>query len=81
VALNDKYEEGTCCVCGHSLDTHFDEGTGWRCHSLDRSFHQCECWLRKHEYAETIDYYDLNKRRRENKELTEFLIMLKEEEP
>lgn len=76
---NDKYEDDTCCVCGHSLNSHIDEGDGWRCHSLDRSFYQCECWLRKHEYAETINYYDLNKRIQKNDELTELLKMLKED--
>lgn len=36
-----------CCVCGHGLSAHLDEGDGWRCHSLGPDGFQCECYLRK----------------------------------
>jgi len=36
-----------CCVCGHPLDSHRDEGEYWRCHHLDASGYQCECRLIK----------------------------------
>ena len=71
--------EGICCVCGHSLDTHFDEEKGWRCHRISSDGYQCECWLRKHEYAETRDYYDLKSRYDGNEELQSLLQLLRED--
>jgi len=79
LTLNEEIPENVCCICGHPLNSHIDEGEGWRCHSLDASFYQCECWLRKHEFASTIDYYDLKKRRDSNTELSDLLNALKEE--
>jgi hypothetical protein len=58
----EKYVDNICCCCGHSLDHHVDEGTGWRCHSLGRDFYQCECFLRKDRYEDGIKGYDLQKR-------------------
>lgn len=64
--MNDNH--GICCVCGHRLDRHIDEGEWWRCHSLGPDSYQCECRLLKHldeEYGlpnEGIEGYDLGKR-------------------
>ena len=62
--LNENY--GICCVCGHSLNSHIDEGDFYRCHSLGSDTYQCECRLIKHDdFCEdtfSIDYYDLGKR-------------------
>jgi len=53
----------TCSVCGHDLAHHIDEKDGWRCHSLDPSAHQCECYLRKNRAGdEGKDFYSLEKR-------------------
>lgn len=57
--------ESICCVCGHKLANHLDEGRVWRCHSLGQDAYQCECALRKgrfHFGEDTIDFYDLQKR-------------------
>lgn len=67
----EQYENippGTCCICGHSLDHHLDEGEGWRCHSLGQDGFQCECWLRKDEIADTKLFYDLKNRIDNNEE-------------
>lgn len=72
----ESIPEGICCVCGHALDNHIDEGEVWRCHSLGQDFYQCECVLRKDrgfftvETADPISYYDM--KRRANKHLQEF---------
>jgi len=55
---------GICCVCGHTLSSHIDEGDGWRCHSIARDGLQCECWLRKDKADNDISYYNLLKRLR-----------------
>jgi hypothetical protein len=63
-----------CCVCGHPLSYHFDEGDGWRCPFLGGDFYQCECFLRKNRAKGDISYYDLEKRQNEQfKELKEVL--------
>jgi len=59
--LSDEESEPVCCVCGHYLANHFDEGNVWRCHSLGQDAYQCECALRKDE-PDTIEHYDLQKR-------------------
>jgi len=62
--------EGICCVCGHKLSNHIDEGNGWRCHSLGHDAFQCECYLRKDRDTfsddKGLDYYDLKKRIKES---------------
>ena len=61
--VQDKVSiEGICCVCHHKLDRHIDEGDGWRCHCLDGSMYQCECYLRKDRAESDISYYDFQKR-------------------
>lgn len=58
-----------CCVCGHPLSSHIDEGNGWRCHSLGGDGYQCECWLRK-AHANDKEYYNIEERIKEmSKEL------------
>jgi len=64
-----KLEEtpnGICCVCGHPLDSHRDEGEYWRCHHLDASGYQCECRLIKKTHPQgkerPLSYYDLRRR-------------------
>ena len=80
--MNDKEHEhdninngdiifGVCCICGHKLYNHIDEGEGWMCHSMARDFLHCECWLRKERAEGNIEYYDYFKRK---------LRALKEEE-
>jgi len=64
VALEMK-NKNICCVCGHELAIHFDEGKGWRCHSLGRDGYQCECWLRKNQAKGNILFFDLNLRVKE----------------
>jgi len=54
-----------CCVCGHELGMHIDEGDGWRCHSIAADGYQCECWLRKGRY-DGIEGYSLGVRTREH---------------
>jgi hypothetical protein len=58
--------EKICCVCGHKLDNHIDEGEVWRCHSLGQDAYQCECALRKgrtlEDEPDAIEQYDLQKR-------------------
>jgi len=59
---NSEYH-GICCVCGHRLDEHVDEGDAWRCHSLGPDAYQCECALRQVKAGdEGLGYYDLGKR-------------------
>jgi hypothetical protein len=53
---------GDCCVCGHPLKDHVDEGDGWRCHCLGPDTYQCECWLRRDRAEGDIKYYDLDRR-------------------
>ena len=59
--------EQTCCVCGHTLGIHIDEGEGWRCHALAGDGYQCECWLRKGRFAD-ISGYSLGLRMRRHLE-------------
>lgn len=65
-SLEKKYssihQKGKCIVCTCSLTSHIDEGTGWRCHSLGADLSQCECFLRKREPKDELDYYDIRKR-------------------
>ena len=61
--MNDQ--DNVCCVCGHVLDMHIDEGNGWRCHSLAGDGYQCECWLRKRR-NKSIRSYSLGVRTREH---------------
>lgn len=64
-----------CCVCGHSLDSHVDEGDGWRCHSIATAdSYQCECWLRKDRAENKIEYYDVERRIEENPEQIDKLL-------
>jgi hypothetical protein len=49
-----------CCVCGHPLSMHIDEGNGWRCHAISYGC-QCECFLRKDRANSVISYYSLKK--------------------
>jgi len=64
IAVTDNH--GTCCVCGHALSSHIDEGELWRCHSLGPDTYQCECILRKNKAGdEGIAYYDLGLREEE----------------
>jgi len=79
VNIRHDVPEGVCCVCGHKLSLHIDEGDGWQCHALDASGYQCECWLRKHCFHPTLDSYDLKKRRDSNEELASFLKRLEED--
>ena len=62
----DKIPDELCCVCGHELGNHIDEGDVWRCHSLGQDFYQCECVLRKDksflDLDNDINYYDLKRR-------------------
>ena len=51
-----------CCVCGHDLDMHIAEESGWRCHALAGDGYQCECWLRKRRHNNTLQDYSLGKR-------------------
>jgi len=60
-------KEETCCVCGHKLSTHIDEGDGWRCHSLSSDAYQCECYLRKDRADGDISYYSLERRVNQHK--------------
>jgi len=46
-AKDDVKQGGTCCVCGHPLSLHVDEGEYWRCHALGGDGPQCECRLLK----------------------------------
>ena len=55
-------QEEICCVCGHKLRSHIDEGDGWRCHSLGSDGLQCECFLRKDRAEGDIEYYELSRR-------------------
>ena len=60
---NDR--ESICCVCGHPLSYHFDEGKWWRCHGLGQDAYQCECRLFKDEewgIEPKLEDYDLDKR-------------------
>lgn len=61
--------KSVCCVCHHLLGSHIDETDGWRCHSLDESCFQCECFLRKRNSFDgkpiKISYYDIQKRVKE----------------
>lgn len=66
----------TCSVCGHDLAHHIDEKDGWRCHSLDPSAHQCECYLRKNRAGdEGKNFYSLEKR---TKKITDHINKVKE---
>lgn len=71
----DEIPDEICCVCGHKLGNHVDEGSIWRCHSLGQDFYQCECALIKDKSKPlegksphirigepTISYYDLKRR-------------------
>jgi hypothetical protein len=51
---------GICCVCGHKLEYHLDEGGVWRCHALGPDTYQCECRLLK--YLGDKERYDLGSR-------------------
>ena len=66
--MSEEQEEAVCCVCGHHLGTHIDEGDGWRCHSLGEDGYQCECYLRKRGDRD-IRFYSLERRISENAEL------------
>lgn len=59
--LQAEIPDETCCVCGHHLSSHIDEGDGFRCHCLGQDYYQCECFLRKNRHT-SIDGYDLKKR-------------------
>jgi len=68
----EELEDGICCVCGHPLNCHIDEGDYWRCHYMGYDFYQCECVLRKDRARGDINYYDLKRRLKERlKELEE----------
>jgi uncharacterized radical SAM superfamily Fe-S cluster-containing enzyme len=70
-----KVLKGTCCVCGHSLKSHIDEETGWRCHSVATAdSYQCECFLRKDRAEKNIEYYDLKRRIEENPDQIEKVL-------
>lgn len=63
----DEIPDEVCCVCGHSLRSHVDEDSVWRCHSLGQDFYQCECALRKDRAVlmrpeDPVSYYDLKRR-------------------
>ncbi len=60
--FSEKIPKDTCSVCGHTLSSHIDEKSGWRCHSLGPDFYQCECWLRKNRYDDGLNGYDFHKR-------------------
>ena len=62
----DEVEGKLCCVCGHPLEIHIDEGEYWRCHHLDASGYQCECRLLKR-FGDR-ERYDLKRRRKEQLE-------------
>jgi len=64
-------KEKQCCICGHMLRKHVDEGDGWRCHSIGRDGFQCECFLRKDMAEGNIEYYDLDRRIDEFKKTVE----------
>lgn len=70
-------EEDICCVCGHPLSMHIDEGDGWRCHALGPDGYQCECFLRKGKAKGDISYYSLERRVEEfKKELKKEMELL-----
>ncbi len=75
---SEQSEEEVCCVCGHPLAMHIDEGDGWRCHCLGPDGYQCECFLRKNRADGDISYYSLKKRieqfKREFKEEIKWLL-------
>ncbi len=62
--LEEFKDKDVCTVCYHKLSLHLDEGDGWRCHSLDMSLFQCECYLRKGRY-DTKEEYNLGNRIKE----------------
>lgn len=62
-AKKDKLE--ICAVCGHLLEHHVFEKTGWRCHGIGHDSLQCECFLRATRAEGNISYYDLLKRQNE----------------
>ena len=49
-----------CCVCGHLLFHHIDEGDYWRCHTLGRDAYQCECRLLKK--VGDLEFFNLDSR-------------------
>jgi len=55
-------KKGKCCVCGHDLEHHIDEGTHWRCHSTASDWFQCECNLSKERADNDMNYYDEQRR-------------------
>lgn len=61
-AEQEKVKEETCCVCGHKLGKHADEGDGYRCHCLGPDGYQCECYLRKRRYVEGLAGYSVERR-------------------
>lgn len=65
----EKENEGEdiCCVCGHKLSAHIDEGDGWRCHALGPDAYQCECFLRKDRVEGNITEYSLEQRTAQHK--------------
>jgi len=60
-----KTKEDICCVCGHSLSSHIDEGEYWRCHAIGSDGSQCECRLLK-SVSDDIQFWNLRKRVEEN---------------
>lgn len=64
--IDKEIPNDICCVCGHNLGNHLDEGDVWRCHNLGQDWYQCECALRKGRVIEKsldiIEQYDLKKR-------------------
>jgi len=57
-----KEEEYHCCVCGHKLSSHIDEGKYWRCHAIGPDGYQCECRLLKDVAENDILFYALELR-------------------
>jgi len=64
---HDAEKHGRCCVCGHPLDLHIDEGDYWRCHALGSDGPQCECRLLKNPglVEVPLEFYDYEKRQKE----------------
>ncbi len=78
--LKERTDDDVCCVCGHPLSVHIDEGNGWRCHFLGPDGYQCECFLRKKRTHNDISYYSLRKRIEQfKKELEEEMKMFIED--
>lgn len=65
LVTSENVIEEICCVCEHPLESHIEEGDGWRCHHLGKDGYQCECFLRKARADNDIAFYSKEKRLQE----------------